>query len=211
MYIGGKFMKRITIFLLIGSLVAALSLTGCGSSNVKELDEPLESSTTVQSENGQELQVGQILSIKDDQITITLGSMESGQIPNGQNSEKATDALTSSAVQPSPDGQNPPDGQPPEKPAGQTPPDGQPPEKPDGQSAPDDQTSQSDKTSSSTDKSTIVLTDETLTLTLDDATVISYMDNKTSTAAISELKVGTTIAVQLDEDGKTAKQILIIE
>nr|WP_315020084.1 hypothetical protein [uncultured Aminipila sp.] len=46
---------------------------------------------------------------------------------------------------------------------------------------------------------------------LADTTVISYMDNKTSTAAISKLKVGTTIAVQLDEDGKTAKQILIIE
>lgn len=186
MYIGGKFMKKITIFLLISSLVAVLSLTGCGSSNVKELDEPLESSTSVQSDDGQELQVGQILSIKDNQVTITLGSMESGQIP---------------------------DGQPHEKPAGQTPPDGQPPEKPDGQTAPQDQTPQRDKAanSTSTSKSAIVLTDETLTLTIDDSTVISYMDNKTSTAAISELKVGTTIAVQLDQDGKTAKQILIIE
>lgn len=170
MYFGGRFMKKITIFLLISSLVAALSLTGCGSSNVKELDEPLESSTTIQSENGQELQVGQILAIKDNQITITLGSMESDQIPNGQNSEK---------------------------PSSQTP--------------PNDQASQSDKISNSTNKSTIVLTDETLTLTIDDATVISFMDNKTSTAAISELKLGTTIAVQLNQGDKTAKQILIIE
>lgn len=204
-------MKKIPILLLIGSLVATLSLTGCGSSNVKELDEPLESSTTVQSENGQELQVGQILSIKDDQITITLGSMESGQLPSEQHSKKTRNTLTSSAVQPSPDNQTPPDGQPPEKPAGQTSPDGQPPEKPDDQSNPNGQTSPSGKASSPTDKNTIVLTDETLTLTTDDATVISYMDNKTSTAAISELKVGTTIAVQLDKDGKTAKQILIIE
>ncbi|WP_312648566.1 hypothetical protein [Aminipila sp.] len=206
-------MKKITIFLLIGSLAAVLSLTGCGSSNVKELDEPLESSTTVQSDDGQELQVGQILSIKDDQVTITLGSMESGQIPNEQNSKKTAAAVTSAGVQTSPGGETPPDGQPPEKPAGQTPPDGQPPEKPDGQTAPQHQTPQRDKAanSTSTSKSAIVLTDETLTLTIDDSTVISYMDNKTSTAAISELKVGTTIAVQLDQDGKTAKQILIIE
>ncbi|MHC1722809.1 MAG: hypothetical protein AB9836_06340 [Aminipila sp.] len=203
-------MKKITIFLLISSIVATLSLTGCGSSNVKELDKPLENSTTVQSEDGQELQVGQILSIKDDQITITLGSMESGQLPGAQNSKKTTYTPTASTVQPSPDGQTPPDGQPPEKPAGQTPPDDQPPEKPDGQSAPNGQT-QNGKTLSSTDKNTIALTDETLTLTIDDATIISYMDNKASTAAISQLKVGTTIAVQLDKDGKTAKQILIIQ
>lgn len=202
-------MKKLTIFLLIGSLVAVFSLSGCGSSNVKELDEPLESSTTIQTENGQELQVGQILSMDDNQITITLGSMGSGQLSKSQDFQKTTDTQTSSAVQAPPDGETPPEGQPPEKPDGQNPPDGQPPEKPDGQSSTDGQSQQSDKNSS--DKNTIVLTDETLTFTIADSTTISYMDNKTSSAAISELKTGTTIGVQLDEEGKTAKQILIIE
>lgn len=209
MYFGGKHMKKLTIFLLVGSLAVVFSLSGCGSSNVKELDEPLESSTTIQSENGQVLQVGQILSIDDNQITITLGSMESGQLHKVQQSQKTADVQTPAALQAQPNGQAPPDGQPPEKPDGQTPPDGQPPEKPDGQASADAQSQQMDK--SSTSKNTVVLTDETLTFTVNAATTISYMENKTSTAAISELKTGTSIAVQLDEDGKTAKQILIIE
>ncbi|WP_312352763.1 hypothetical protein [Aminipila sp.] len=178
-------MKKFTVFLLIGSLIAALLLSGCGSSEVKELEEPLADSDTIQF-NGKELQYGQIISIDDNQLTITLGSIEAMQPPSDKEKTNTPESLTSSSVQAPPDGQTPP-------------------EKPDGENPSNAQRN------NPTEKSTIVLTDQTLTLTIDDSTSIGYMDNQTSSAAISELNVGATIAIQLNEDGKTAKQILIIK
>jgi len=176
---------------LIGFLFSALVLSGCGSSEVKELEEPLADSDTIQF-NGQELQYGQIISIDDNQLTITLGSIEAMQPPSDKEKTGTPKSLTSSSVQAPPDGQAPPDAQ-------------TPPEKPDGENPPNAQRN------NPSEKSTIVLTDQTLTLTIDDSTSIGYMDNQISSSAISELNVGATIAIQLNEDGKTAKQILIIK
>ncbi|QHI72729.1 hypothetical protein [Aminipila terrae] len=202
-------MKKITICFLIGFLIAALSLTACGSTAVKETGK--NSKASVQSENEQTLQYGQIKSIKDNKITLALGTANPTEPPQGKK-EQAPDGQTPSAVQAPSDGQNPSDGEnPPGKPDDQNAPGGQPPEKPDGQNPPDGQIPPADEKAAPSEKSNITLTDETLTININDSTKIGYMKNSTSSAAISDLSVGTTIAVSLSDDGKTAKQILIIK
>ncbi|QAT43616.1 hypothetical protein [Aminipila luticellarii] len=196
-------MKKVTTLLLIGSLVAVLSLSGCSSSSAEESDK--DTSATVQAETVQGLQYGQIKSIDENQMTIALGTVNSAPSPDGKQTA-ASDGQTPSAVQAPPEGQTPP-----AKPSGEDTKGGQPPEKPDGQNPPDGNPAPNGDQSGASNKSNITLTDQTLTVTIADSTTVGYMNSSTSSAAISDLSVGTTIAVKLGEDGKTAEQILIIK
>ncbi|QIB70356.1 hypothetical protein Ami103574_14125 [Aminipila butyrica] len=206
-------MKKITVFLLIGSLAAAVSLTGCGSAaGTTETDGTTPAAVETQREQG--LQYGQIKSISGDTVTIALGTMADVRPPEGRNGQLEKDQTTTPALQADSESTQSDSGdqQRPAKPDGEAPADGQtPPDGANGGKRPDGQTPPDDDTAGLTGKSNITLTDETLTITLTDETTIGYMNGSTSTAAISELSVGTTIAVSLDEDGKTATQILIIK
>ncbi|MBN7774342.1 resistance to Congo red protein [Clostridium aminobutyricum] len=213
-------MKKLVSCILVGSLVTAMVLSGCGSSQA-ETDS--NGSNTKKAVDG--IQYGQILSISDSEIVLALGTMDqktpsgdrSGQTPPEDSSGSAVLAPNDGQAPQGRDsqGNTPPQGNPPSGDnGGNSPSGGSEGNPPSGNNAPANGTSGSGIHAGGPGKSMIALTGDKLTITVSDSTSITYMkaqgDTSDTSATRSDLKEGDVIAVTLDEDGKTAMEITIM-
>jgi hypothetical protein len=194
-------MKKKYVAILMGIVMTAAVLNGCGQ---KEDTENSAQQTTVEavedesSEGEQESDaiLGEVTEIGENSITIALGTMkERGEAPQGE--EK-------------PEGETPEEG---EKPEGEAPEEG---EKPEGEAPEEGEKPEGEAPEGGTGErpSMLDLTGEEKTITITDNTVITKMsmgkpgeqaeDSKeetTETISLSDIATGDTVSVVLDADG----------
>lgn len=190
-------MRHKSVQVLSIGVLSAMLLAGCSSSTTGTTDSASTPAATVSSETTSSAPTqtadtatyGQITTIEGSTITVELGTKKEMNKGGGQG-EKRPEGTAPSGQPEMPNDQN-----------NETPPSGQP-EAPEGS---DNANAQKKENFSMLD-----LTGETKTITVTDATTITIQSRgESSTGALSDLQVGSTISFELSDDDSTATAITL--
>jgi hypothetical protein len=187
---------RLIIFALL-AVLAVVTLTGCGqgaaSADMQSSVQQTQGETQAQAQSGAAAEdkdaiYGNVTAIDGNNITLELGTVNQGALPDGQDG-----APPSGAGQGNGQDGGQPSGMPSDMPSGEQP-SGMPSDMPSGGERP----------------SMLSLTGETKTITVSDESVIATTGSDSQKTGLAAIQVGSTVKVVYAQDGETIQSITVM-